>query len=87
MRDYNERLPKVKACIFNNSGQWTPEMEKGPNMGERCKNCGAKKTPDGMVGGKVTPGSRLYCPSCHITGFEAQIASMLAAEAKAAVNQ
>jgi len=84
VKDYNQKLPKVKACIFGSSGQWTPEMEKPPKKGEHCKNCGAINGPNGMSGGKIQPGSRLYCPACHMTGWEKQIKAMLEAEKKAA---
>lgn len=71
------KLPKIRACMFPNTGYWTPEMERPPEMGKKCFNCGAKRCHDGMVGGKIKPGSRVFCPSCLKTGFEKEIKAQL----------
>lgn len=63
LRLYREELlvPEGDITLVEGVGGWSPEKERV--VEGRCP-----------CGGLIRPGSRLYCPACHLSGFEGRLA-------------
>lgn len=57
------RVPEGDITLVEGCGGWS-HWHESPAPASPCPKCG-----DG-----IAPGSRLYCPKCHRSGFDAKLA-------------